>query len=225
MIRKTLISTLACVAMMTCGTAFAQKAKLMSGPYHGPLGPVTADSDSVTAAPFYTNLVSDPCNAGFKYDINNGFLVLGPNNCGLPGSTQWLAEPFIAGHSGTVARVMLAITNWSVCTPTSNKFTVAIYDTACTAPTLPNVQLGTAQLATSPAAPPALASANFATAGVTLTQGQKYWVVVTTSTQATQNATTAVWWEAVTSFSDPNFNDGNGWQAGPVAAPGGFQVQ
>ena len=41
-----------------------------------------------------------------KYDINNGFLLIGPNNCGIPGSTQWLAEPFISKGTRAVTKVM-----------------------------------------------------------------------------------------------------------------------
>jgi hypothetical protein len=55
--------------------------------------------------------------------------------------------------------------------------------------------------------------------------GQKYWVVVTTSADATQNATTAVWWEVIDAAGSVNFNDGNGWQLSPLGGPGAFSVQ
>jgi hypothetical protein len=188
------------------------------------MGPVAVpDGLLAPAAVFYTNLVADPCNAGFKYDINNGFLLIGPNNCGIPGSTQWLAEPFVSKASGSVTRVMLSVTNWGICTPTSFKFTVAIYSDNCNG--LPGTQIGNAVVATAPAAPPSLASANFGTAGVTLVANTKYWVVVTTSAAASQMGTTAVWWEATTSIEPYNLNDGNGWYPGPLGGPGGFQVQ
>jgi len=221
---KKFILTLSCVAILACGTAFAGSNKLQSGPYHGPMGPNVAPA--ALAAPdaiFYSNLVVNPCN-GNRYDSNNGFLLIGPNNCGIPGSTQWLAEPFVARGSGAVTRVFLSITNWGICTPTSNKFTVQIYDDAnCN--DLPGNPLGSAVVATSPAAPPALASANFGATGPLLTNGLKYWVVVTTSAAASQNATTAVWWEANTSIEPFNINDGSGWLAGYLGGPGGFQVQ
>jgi hypothetical protein len=70
-----------------------------------------------------------------------------------------------------------------------------------------------------------LANANFSHAGVTLTTGVTYWVVVTTSTAASQMGTTAVWWEVNGAVSAANFNDGNGWGTGPLGGPGGFQVQ
>ena len=184
------------------------------------MGPMMAPE--APAAIFYSNLVTDPCT-GFKYDTNNGFLLIGPNNCGIPGSTQWLSQPFVSKATGPVTRVMLSVTNWGICTPTSNKFTVAIYSDNCTG--LPSAQIGNAVVATSPAAPPSLASANFGNAGVSLVAGTKYWVVVTTSTAANQVGTTAVWWEATTSIEDYNFNDGNGWNFGPLGGPGAFQVQ
>lgn len=208
------------LATLACGTLMAQQ---MSGPFRGPMGPATMAVDS-PAAIIYSNLTIDPCT-GLKYDSNNGFLVLGPNNCGIAGATQWLANGFIATRTQAVTRVTLAVTNWSICTPTSNKFTVQIYDDANCNGT-PSNPLGSAVNATSPAAPPATATANFGTTGPVLTAGQRYYVVVTTSAAANQMATTAVWWEANTLSNEPfNLNDGNGWLAGNTGAPGGFQVQ
>jgi hypothetical protein len=60
---------------------------------------------------------------------------------------------------------------------------------------------------------------------VPLTMGQKYWVVVTTSTDATQTGTTAVWWETIDAAGSVNFNAGLGWEASPTGGPGGFSVQ
>ena len=163
--RKTFIHALSClsVVLMACGTAFAQSGKLQSGPYKGPMAPMAApEAPAVPDAIFYSNLVVDPCT-GFKYDTNNGFLLIGPNNCGIPGSTQWLAEPFISQGTGAVTKVMLSITNWGICTPTSTKFTVQIYDDACTG--LPNNPLGSAVVANAANPPPALAKANFGTTG------------------------------------------------------------
>jgi hypothetical protein len=208
-----------------CGTAFAQQGKLMSGPYKGPMGPMPAAAPDAPDAIFFTNLVVDSCT-GQKYSSNNGFLVLGPNNCYPPtvGLTQWLAAPFTAKGSGAVTKVILAVTQDSaLCTATSNKFTVQIYDDACTG--VPNNPLGSPKVATAPAAPPAMATANFGTTGPLLTNGLHYWVVVTTSAAASQNATTAVWWEANGANEPFNLNDGNGWNTGDLGGVGGFQVQ
>ena len=217
------INTLTCLCVIAaCGTAFAQQGKMTSGSYKGGSKVPMAAPDVPNAAPFYSNLVVDPCTT-CNYNTDNGFLLLGPNNCGIPGSTQWLATPFIATHSGAVKRVTLAVTNWGICVPTSFGFTVQIYDDACAG--IPNNPLGLAVAATAPAAPCSTALANFTRAGVTLTVGQKYWMVVTTSTAASQIGTTAVWWEANTALEPANFDDGNGWQASPLGGPGGFSVQ
>jgi hypothetical protein len=220
---KTIIRTLCClfVVAATCGTVFAQ-GKIRSGSYNGPMMPMAATPDAPDAAPFYSNFVVDPCTA-CNYSADNGFLLLGPNNCGIPGSTQWLAAPFVAARSGAVKRVTLAVTDWSICTPTTHQFTVAIYSDNCTG--LPNTQIGTAVNANAPAAPCQTAAANFAHAGVTLTAGTTYWVVLTTSAAAQQMATTAVWWEANSALEPFNLNDGNGWQPGPLGGPGAFSVQ
>jgi len=222
---KIFIRTLSylCVATMACGTAFAQQGKMTSGPYQGPKAPMGASqAPDAPAAVFYSNLVVDPCTS-CNYSSANGFLLLGPNNCGIPGSTQWLAYPFVSTRTGAIRQVKLAITNWGICTPTSSKFTVAIYSDACTG--TPGTQIGNAVTATAPAAPCALANANFGTAGVSLTAGVTYWVVVTTSSAATQNGTTAVWWETNAAASSFNLDDGNGWVFGPLGGPGGFMVQ
>ena len=217
--RKTLCSLI--VLTLTCGMAFAQQGKIASGPYKGPLGPMMMAPDA-PAAVLYSNLTTDPCT-GFKYSIDNGFLLIGPSNCGIPGSTQWLAAPFISKATQAVTKVSLAVTNWGICTPTSNKFTVQIYDDNCSG--VPNLPLGTPVTATSPAAPPALANANFGATGPLLAAGNKYWVVVTTSAASSQTGTTSVWWQATTSLEPYNLNDGFGWNAGPLGGPGGFQVQ
>jgi hypothetical protein len=228
---RKLINTITCLCVIAaCGTAFAQKGeKMMSGPYKGPMGPVSAAAPDAPDAIFFSNLVANPCQPGFKYDTSNGFLVLGPTNCFLAGTTQWLAAPFVAKGSGAVTKVTLAVTqDTGLCTGTSNKFTVQIYDdgagNGCTTG-LPQNPLGTPIVATAPAAPPALANANFGATGPLLTNGVRYWVVVTTSTAANQMGTTAVWWEATGAFEPFNLNDGNGWNAGPLGGVGGFQVQ
>jgi hypothetical protein len=122
-----------------------------------------------------------------------------------------------------VTQVRLAITDYGVCTSTSKRFTVAIYSDACTG--APGTQIGNSVIAQAPAAPCALATANFSTAGVSVTLGQTYWVVVTTSTAANQMGTTAVWWEANSAIQGYNLNDGNGWISFPAGSPGGFLVQ
>jgi hypothetical protein len=220
---KKFIRTLTCLCVIAaCGTTFAQHGKLQSGPYKGPMGPVPAAAPEVPEVTFFTNLQVDSCT-GFQYSADNGFLLIGPSNCGLPGSTQWLAAPFISRATGAVTKVRMAITNWGICTPTSNKFTVQIYDDACAG--VPNLPLGSAVQATAAAAPPGFANANFAAAGVSLTAGNHYWVVVTTNASPAQIGTTAVWWEATGANEPYNLDDGNGWNTGFLGGVGGFAVQ
>src|SRR5437764_15329975 len=108
---KTFVSTLSCVAIMACGTAFGQtKGKMMSGPYKGPMGPVTAE-EAPAVASFCTNLTTNPCVPGQKYSTDNGYFILGPNNCFVPGSTQWIAYPLLAGPTRTVANVPLSLSH------------------------------------------------------------------------------------------------------------------
>jgi hypothetical protein len=219
---KKFIRTLSClcVVLMACGTAFAQQGKMTSGPYKGPMMPMMVP-DSPDAAPFFTNFEANACT-GCNYSADNGFLVLGPSNCGIARATQWLAYPFVSRKTGAVKKVILAITDWSICAPTSHGFTVAIYSDACAGPA---TQIGMSKTANAPAAPCSLAQANFNGAGVSLTAGTRYWVVVRTSTAPTQNATTAVWWEVNAAADYFNLDDGNGWQFDPLGGPGAFQVQ
>ena len=97
---KTFITSCCLFAIMACGTAFAQQEKLASGPYKGPMAPMVSP-DMPDVGPFYTNLVVNPCTA-CNYSADNGFFVLGPNNCFAPGSTQWISYPFVATKTGNV---------------------------------------------------------------------------------------------------------------------------
>ena len=76
--------------------------------------------DAPDAAPFFTNFEVDSCT-GFKYSADNGFLLIGPANCGIAGATQWLAYPFVSKKTGPVTKVILAVTDWGICAPTSNQ--------------------------------------------------------------------------------------------------------
>jgi hypothetical protein len=216
---KTLITSCCLLAIMACGTAFAQQGKLTSGPYQGATVPMAAPE--APAVTFYTNFENSTCTGGCTYGTANGFLVLGPANCGISGATQWLAYPFISKATGTTRQVTLAITDWSICAPTVHGITVQIMGDNCSgAPDTTNV-LGTTTTNV-PTAPCLTARARLA---VPLTAGIRYWVVVTTNTSASQMGTTAVWWETNPTEGSFNLNDGNGWIAGPTGAPGAFSVQ
>ena len=188
------------------------------------MGPAPAAASEAPAVTFFSDLKTDPCNPTFQYSADNGFLLIGPSNCGIPGSTQWLAAPFTSAATGAVTKVQLAVTNWGICTPTSNKFTVQIYDDACTG--LPNLPLGSpVPQATAGAAPPAFSNANFGATGPLLAAGNHYLVVVTTNASPARIGTTAVWWEANSANEPFNLDDGNGWNTGFLGGVGGFAVQ
>ncbi len=218
---KILLRTLCClfVAIMACGTAFAQHEKLKApAAYRGPMAAMSAP-DAPAVAPFYSNLVVNTCTA-CNYDTNNGYFVLGPTNCFAPGATQWIAYRFVAGHTGPLRQATVSVTDSGFCVATSLKFTVAIFDDACLG--VPNAQLAAAT-ATAPAAPCATARARFP-AGTTLTAGTTYWIVCMTN-GGVQDGFTGVWWEANNAPAPYNLNDGNGWYSFYPASPGGFSVQ
>jgi hypothetical protein len=205
--RKTFIHALSglCVLLMASGTAFAQQGKIKSGPYQGPRVPMAAPDAPAANRPFFSNLETNTCT-GCNYSADNGYFILGPSNCFAPGATQWISYPFVSTKSGAVRRVQLAVTDSGFCVAGSTQFTVAIYTDACT--NTPGTQIGSAVVATAPAAPCLLATANFGAAGVTLAAGTKYWLVVTTDSSPTQVSTTAVWWMANLAQAPFNLNDG-----------------
>src|SRR5690348_1711325 len=102
---KTFITSCCLVALMACGTAFAQQGKIQAGAYKGPMAPM-AMPDIPDAAPFFTNFEANSCT-GCNYSADNGFLLLGPANCGISGATQWLAYPFVSKKTGAVRKVLL----------------------------------------------------------------------------------------------------------------------
>ena len=130
--------------------------------------------DTLHAA-FGGNLFVDPCT-GCTYDPNSGGLdVRGPDNCTSPGSTTWLAVPFIASATGVPRRISASINLHNPTFCPQNKVTLSLYTDNCGAG--PGTPLISGQ-ATVPAAPCALAVAKLRNAP-SLTAGTKYWVVAT----------------------------------------------
>jgi hypothetical protein len=189
------------VAITACGTALAQQRMLAAPPYNGPMTSMTA-SDAPEAVPFYSNLTLNPCT-GCNYDINrHGWFILGPTNCFEPGSTQWIAYSFVAGHSGPLRQIKVSVTDYGLCVAGTRNFTVALYSDNCSGP---DTQLAAATVR-APAAPCALTTVNFA-AGPALTAGTTYWVACETVGSA-QDPFTGVWWQANSAPFYVNFNDG-----------------
>jgi hypothetical protein len=159
------------------------------------------DASRVT---FGSNLISDPC-ATCNYSDGGGYAVWGPDNCFSPGTTQWLAGTFIASATGVAERISAAIILRDSQNCPENKVTLSIYSDACY-PNGPGTLLGSGT-ATVPEAPCALAVAKLKNP-VTVTKGEKLWVVATTNGQ--QSGLDANWYGS--NNAQYAFNTGGGWQ-------------
>jgi hypothetical protein len=126
---------------------------------------------------FGTNFFVDPCGT-CKYSEAGGYFVVGPDNCIVPDTTQWLGVPFIASTTGVPEQISAPIILADPTNCPTNKVTLSIYTDACY-PTGPGTPLVSAVAPTSQA-PCGLAVARLAGAP-TLLKGEKYWVVATTT--------------------------------------------
>src|SRR2546423_5598889 len=91
----------AIAGLMTCGAAMAQALPTESS--------ASATAPGAARVTFGSNLFVDPCT-GCNYDPNSGgFDVRGPDNCTSPGSTTWLAVPFIASRTGVPQRISASL--------------------------------------------------------------------------------------------------------------------
>ena len=143
----------------------------------------------VSQPAFGGNFFVDPCN-GCNYDSDaGGFDVRGPRNCTAPGSTNWMAVPFIAQRTGVPRRISAAILLHNPDNCPYNKVTLSIYtDNNCEG--LPGTPLVSVE-ATVPLAPCDLAVAKLPPS-ILLEEGKKYWVTATTS--EAQAKLEARWW-------------------------------
>jgi hypothetical protein len=172
-----------------------------------------ADATRIT---FGGNYVLDPCRS-CKYDPDpSGYAVVGPDNCTQPGTTQWEAVPFIAAENGVVDRISTSIIMENPNCP-ENKVTLSIYSDACY-PTGPGDLLGSGE-ATVPASSCNLAVAKLSS-GPELTQGTKYWVTATTTSQ--QSALDSRWYAS--NNAQLAYNLGDEWVQSTAATPA-FMVQ
>lgn len=165
---------------------------------------------------FGGNFLVDPCIT-CKYDPEpSGYAVVGPDNCTLPGTTQWEAVPFIAAATGVVDRIAASIIMDNVNCP-QNKVTLSIYSDAC----YPD---GPGDLLVSGEATVAPDSCDVAVAklsdGPTLVQGTKYWATATTS--SLQSDLDARWYAS--NYDQVAYNFGDGWVLLSSVAPA-FLVQ
>ena len=191
---------LAIVSTILCGAAMGQELQGVADqpvviPYTVPDAPRII---------FGSNLISDPC-ATCNYSDGGGYAVLGPDNCFVPGTSQWLAGTFIAAATGVPERISAAIILRDPRQCPTNTVTLSIYSDACY-PRGPGSPL-VSGIATVPEAPCDLAVARLRNAP-TLTEGTKYWVVATTNGQ--QAGLDSNWYGS--NNAQYAFNLGDGWQ-------------
>jgi hypothetical protein len=166
---------------------------------------------------FGSNLFVEPCSS-CNYDPNApSAFVLGPDNCFVPGTTQWIAVPFIAAATGVPKQISAPIILFDPRHCPTREVTLSIYTDACypIGPGTPLVS-GVARL------PRAICDMGVAklTNAPTLTQGQKYWVVATTN--AEQSALEAHWYGS--NNAQYAINTGTGWTQSNDGTPA-FLVQ
>ena len=163
------------------------------------------DSPVASTIIFGSNLISDPC-ATCNYSDGGGYALLGPDNCYLPGTTQWLAGTFVALATGVPKQISVPIVLKDPASCPTNTVTVSIYTDACY-PTGPGTPLVSAT-ATVPEAACALTVAKLPNSAPVLTRGRKYWVVATTNAQ--QVALNSNWYGS--NNDQEAVNTGTGWQ-------------
>ena len=132
--------------------------------------------------------------------------VVGPDNCFLPGTTQWVAGAFIAAATGVPEQISAAIILRDPSDCPTNTVTLSIYADACW-PIGPGTPLVSA-VATVPVAPCGLAVAKLANTPTLLIKGTKYWAVATTDAQ--QAGLDSYW--CGSNNSQYALNTGSGWQ-------------
>jgi hypothetical protein len=166
----------ALLGILAWGVVMAQGPEMVPGgnPGSAPAGPVAS------TIIFDSNLISDPC-ATCNYSDRQGYFVFGPDNCLLPGTTQWVAGAFIASATGVPEQISAAIILRDPSHCPTNTVTLSIYTDACW-PIGPGTPLVSA-VATVPVAPCGLAVAKLANTPTLLIKGTKYWAVATTNAE------------------------------------------
>jgi hypothetical protein len=164
-----------------------------------------------------SNLFVEPCNS-CNYDSNaSGYFVLGPDNCLVPGTTQWLAVPFITAATGVPKQISVPIIVADPRHCPTREVTLSIYTDTCY-PVGPGTSLVSA-VAKLPRAACNMGVARLTNAP-TLVRGQKYWVVATTN--AEQSSLDANWHPSNNAQCD--INTGTGWTPSNGGTPA-FLVQ
>ncbi len=203
----------ALLGILACGTVLAQAPEIVpdGNARNAPNGPVAS------TIIFGSNLISDPC-ATCNYSDREGYAVVGPDNCLSPGTTQWLAVPFIAAITGVPEQISAPISLVDPEHCPTRQVTLSIYTDACY-PVGPGTPLVSA-IATVPEAPCALAVAKLPNTPTLLIKGRKYWVVATTN--ADESGLDANWKPSTN--AQYASNTGTGWTQSNGGTPA-FLVQ
>lgn len=191
----------ALLGIVACGAVMAGKPKVVLG------GDLDASQDvpTVRGITLGSNLFVEPCN-GCNYDSNeNGYAVVGPDNCLSPGTTQWIGVPFIAAVPGVPKQIAAPIIVVDPTNCPTRDVTLSIYTDACF-PIGPGTPLVSAVVSKLPRATCNLGVAKFTDAPV-LVKNKKYWVVATTS--ADQSGLDANW--KPSNNAQWAVNSGTGW--------------
>jgi hypothetical protein len=197
------------LGILVCGAVLPQGPEIVLGGNAG----VAPEGRGASTIIFGSNLISDPyttCN----YSDDGGYALLGPDNCYLPGTTQWLAGTFVASATGVPKQISVPIILKDPSNCPTKTVTLSIYTDAC----YPNGS-GTplvSATATVPQAACALTVAKLSNSAPVLTKGTKYWVVATTDAQ--QVGLDSNWYGS--NNAQVAFNTGTGWQHVTGGTPG-----
>jgi len=164
------------VAALSCGALMAEKPDfVLGGNLNG-----SQNAPEARRVTLGSNLFVEPCSS-CNYDSNApSAFVLGPDNCFVPGTTQWIGVPFIAAATGVPRQISAPIILFDPRHCPTREVTLSIYTDACY-PVGPGTPLVSA-IARLPRATCDMGVAKLTNAP-TLTKGQKYWIVATTNAE------------------------------------------
>src|SRR6266852_5602449 len=115
------------IATLACGAAMAVERDFVLG---GDLR-VPQTALGTPRISFGSNLFIEPCSS-CNYDSNApSAFVLGPENCFVPGTMQWIAVPFTAAATGVPTWISAPIILFDPKHCPNSQVTLSIYTDAC----------------------------------------------------------------------------------------------
>lgn len=136
---------------------------------------------------FGGNLETNACTGCTFDEVDGGYYVWGTNNCIAPGTTQWIAVPFICKRTGNTRQITAGVELDPACPTSTTAVTLGIYNDDCTTGVGTVIATGNARVS---AGPCIAARARVAAA---LTAGTRYWVAATT-VSPTQDGFDGIWY-------------------------------